>query len=312
MKKFIFLFIFLNAYVFGETYSLKVIATSFWDNNKELESMSEFKYDEAGYLIKYISVSKNKDKQIQYQEECSLARVGENKIFITKNISLPLEQKNYTSEKEFLYKDNAWVLSDDKSNERVLIKQDTNELSVIKNSDFSVGCRYSGNKFEIIYTDGKPVYSLSGEKGFFNQGIDELNINSDSEYIRFDALDTIEKRGNVYYAEDYCELNKTVLEIETDYTFKSWKSAAINFYAVRTVGFITLPYALGFGNGFQFKNETNHSNLTDGSLEKRISDLNERIEENPNKIRTVYVGRDKTEFRFENGEESVWDKIEYR
>ncbi len=275
MKKFIFLFICLNAYVFGESYSLKAIDTGFCENNKESESISEFEYDEEGYLIKYISVSKNKDGQIEYQKECNLTRVDGNKIVISSNIFLPLEQKNYTSTKEFLYKENFWVLKNTKDDEKLCIKPDKKEISFILNSSFSVGCRYSGNKFEIFYSDKDPVYSLRGKKGFFNQGIDELNINSDNECNQFDALDTIEKRGNKYYAEDYCELSKTVFEIETNYNFKSWKSAAINFYIVRTVGFITLPYALGFGNGFQFEDEVRQNNMMDNVLYSATSFLTE-------------------------------------
>lgn len=54
-----------------------------------------------------------------------------------------------------------------------------------------------------------------------------------------------------------------------------------------------------------------HKEITDNVLEKRISDIGKKIKENQNKIKAVYVEYDKTEFRFEDMEFSVWDKIEY-
>ena len=54
-----------------------------------------------------------------------------------------------------------------------------------------------------------------------------------------------------------------------------------------------------------------HKKISDNVLEKRILDINKRINESPNKIRTVYIKYDKTEFRFENMDSSEWDKIEY-
>ena len=54
-----------------------------------------------------------------------------------------------------------------------------------------------------------------------------------------------------------------------------------------------------------------HKKITENVLEKRISDINKKIDDSPYKVRAVYIEYDKTEFRFEDMESSVWDKIEY-
>ena len=54
-----------------------------------------------------------------------------------------------------------------------------------------------------------------------------------------------------------------------------------------------------------------HKKITENVLEKRISDINKKIDDSPYKVRAVYIEYDKTEFRFEDMESSLWDKIEY-
>ena len=54
-----------------------------------------------------------------------------------------------------------------------------------------------------------------------------------------------------------------------------------------------------------------HKKITENVLEKRISDINKKIDDSPYKVRAVYIEYDKTEFRFEDMESSEWDKIEY-
>ncbi len=52
-----------------------------------------------------------------------------------------------------------------------------------------------------------------------------------------------------------------------------------------------------------------HDEITENVFKDRISDMNKKIKENPKNIRTIYVGRDKIEFRFQNEEDSEYETL---
>ena len=95
----------------------------------------------------------------------------------------------------------------------------------------------------------------------------ENHLQSSVDFANEYAIGKISKENSKYIIESQFNNTFDVYIIETNYNFVSWKAAAFNL-VINHWEVAIIPYALGFGNGFEFKEGVDYSGENEEPLKK--------------------------------------------
>ena len=294
-KTFIFLLLYISSInLFSQEYYLKVTKKSYTnnvndnlDNEKGLFSITsyEIKYDNKGYIKEYTSAYKNPKHDFIKDIYYKVTDIDDD----TKQVYTYLyysDDEIYEYTEQYKYSNNQWITY---FNDCPYIGEYNNNSILYKN-DNMVECslEITDGKLKLFFSDCN--YSLCVKDGIFeniiNDTMYENHLQSSVDFANEYAIGKISKENSKYIIESQFNNTFDVYIIETNYNFVSWKAAAFNL-VINHWEVAIIPYALGFGNGFEFKEGVDYSGENEEPLKKNDETVEVVQPENTNNNKPI-------------------------
>jgi hypothetical protein len=125
----------------------------------------------------------------------------------------------------------------------------------------------------LILGISRTVFNYNLEKGIILDLINLQYANSNAQDYQDSYQNLYSYKDGKYYFSQYYDNYKDTYEIETNYNFISWKASAANFCLTDISDPVIIPFILGFGNGFEFKEGVDYSGETEEPLKKNDETL---------------------------------------
>ncbi len=270
-KKIVFLLSLLILCLYNNVYAkeYKLHATrKFYDELSDVSIYGEDKlyliiyydivFDEDGYITYYKETDDYGKKEKVIASEYNITKINDNERKMDYKVYDSEEEKYSNYSKYYIFNNDSWELNENNQRKTKYLLANK-EIIYLKRDKVETQFTYQDNQVIIYYSYYDHLFKF--KDGYFYEYEDTALSKSDNEYSQYDAFGIIEKNKENIIVKYHYDTASYEYEINTNYNFMSWKASSFNML-VFIPDCIIIPYAMGFGNGFEFQEGVDYSGET--------------------------------------------------